>query len=224
MREDEIYAKEKKYLRNINILIIMNIFMALVLVVIFFHKPSTKSGRLAAGLMLPEFRIRPIKNIKEAKTRAMEYLDSVNIKELTLKRVISFGSYYYIYYKEVSTGKVAFALQITRLGMVTMKKFPSRFPQMMWNHKYGNQAERDKLHIKKMMMSMRTAMSIALDVTERLGASYRLTDNGDEYYGFFEFIVSKNKDLFGEISINGETGKVLFKAYPTPPVDFQEYL
>ncbi len=226
MREEEIYEKERKYLRFINLLIILNIFMVIVVVLIYLHKkaPQTTTGRQAVGIMLPDFRIRPVTDINDAKRRTMEYVQSLGLRDLALKRVIAFKNYYYVYVKEAETGRTAFALKLIKLGEFSLKKFPSMYPQMMWNNKYSHRAKRDDVNIEKMTMSSTTAKFIAIEVVNQLGESYSVSKNFDVYYGFYEFIVFKNKVAVGEISINGDSGKVFFKMYTSPPLEFNEYI
>jgi hypothetical protein len=225
MNEEEIYEKEKKYLRFINILIILNVFMVVVVVLIYINsRPAPKSSRSAVGLMPPNFPIRPIKNVDDAKSRTLEYIESLGLKGLALKRVIAFKNYYFVYVKENATNKTAFALKLNKLGTLELKKFPSMYPQMMWNHKYSHRAQKNEANIAVMLLSIESAKDTAIDVAEKLGASHTISKTPDTYYGFYEFIVFKNKVAVGEISINGATGKVFFKLYPNPPLEFNEYI
>jgi hypothetical protein len=226
MLEEEINEKEKRYLRFINILIILNIFMVIVVIVIYLHKkaPPPVMGRTAAGMMPPNFRIRPVKDTADAKKRTLEYLNNLGLEGLSLKRVVTFKNYYFIYVKENLTDRTAFALKLIKLGEFTLKKFPTRYPQVMWNNKYGPSASLDEGDFDKMKMTMEKAKQIALDVAKKLGESYNLTKNPDKYYGFYEFIVFQNKVAVGDISINGESEKVFFKMYPNAPLEFHEFI
>jgi hypothetical protein len=226
MLEEEIYGKEKKYLRFINLLIILNIFMAVVVVVIYLNikEPSVVTGRRAVGQMPSNLRILPVTDMHEAKNRTLRYIDALDLKGLSLKRIISFKKYYYIYVKEITTDKTAFALKLIKLGTFSSKKFPSLYPQMMWNLKYGHVAKRNVDDIEPLMLTLGDARKVATDVTNKLGASYSLNKNPDVYYGFYEFIVFQNKVAVGEVSINGRSGKVFFKMYPTPPLEFSEFI
>lgn len=225
MLEQEIYEKEKKYLRFINLLIILNIFMLIVVVLIYLHKksPTKTTGRTAVGLMPPNFRIRPVGDIPEAKKRTVEYINSLGLTGLSVKRIIEFKSHFYVYVKENGTNKVAFGLKLIKLGEFTLKKFPSMYPQMMWNYKYSHRAKRVE-NIDEVTITLPTAQGMALDVAKKLGESYSLSSNPDEYYGFYEFIVFKNNEAVGEISINGDSGKVFFKMYTSPPTEFSEFM
>ena len=149
---------------------------------------------------------------------------SLGLEGLAIKRVITFNNYYHVYVKEVKTQRTAFALKLIKLGLFGLKKFPSRYPQMMWNSKYGQGAPEEKHLIDDMVLGLSTAEYIAKDVVEKLGASYSLSKNPDTYYGFFEFIISKGNQAVGEVSINGNTGKVLFRMYPKPPSEFKEFI
>lgn len=95
---------------------------------------------------------------------------------------------------------------------------------MMWNEKYGHRAKEDLNHIGKMKNTLEDAIKLAEDVTSKLGASYTLTKNPDVYYGFYEFIVFQNKVAVGEISINGDSGKVFFKMFSSPPISLSEFI
>jgi len=228
MQEAEIYEKEKKYLRYINILIILNVFMVIVVALIYLNMEPTggkkSGGRISVGQMPPGLRIRAVKDVNDAKKRMLEYIEILGLKGIALKRVVDFKKYYYVYFKETMTGKTAFAIKLNKLGTFSFKKFPSMYPQMMWNEKYGHRAKSDLNYISAMTVTLDEAKKIALDVTSKLGASYSLTKNPDEYYGFYEFIVFQNKEAVGEISINGNTGKVFFKMYSIPPIGFSEFL
>jgi len=226
MLESEIYEKEKKYLRFINILIILNIFMVIVVVLIYLNtsKPSTLTGRKAVGQMPSNMRILPVESVEEAKERMLEYIEMIGLSGLALKRVIAFNKYFYVYVKEQDTDRTAFCLKIIKLGTFSFKKFPSVYPQMMWNDKYGHSAKRELELISNMTVGLGTAKGIAKDVVSKLGSSYTLTKNPDTYYGFYEFIVFQNKTAVGEISINGKSGKVVFKMYPSTPIELTEFI
>jgi len=229
MLEEEIYEKEKKYLRYINILIILNIFMVIVVVLIYLNINEKNNdydggGRLSVGQMPPKMHIRLVNDVNEAKSRTLEYIEILGLEGLSVKRVVSFKKYFYVYVKENESGKTAFALKLINLGTFSFKKFPSMYPQIMWNDKYGDRAKKDVSGVESMLLSLDSAKDIAEDVAKKLGASYSLTKNPDVYYGFFEFIVFKNKIAVGEISINGTTGKVFFKLFPSEPIEFSEFI
>lgn len=227
MFEEEIQVKEKKYLRLINILVILNIFMMVVVVIIYLNirKPTAYTGRMAVGQQMPpNMRIHPINNASDAKSRTVEYINALGLKGLSLKRVVAFNKYYYVYVKEADTDKTAFALKLLKYGTFSLKKFPSMYPQMMWNFKYGHRAVRNEENMQAMMITINSAKKLATDVITKLGASYSLTKNPDTYYGFYEFIVFQNKVAVGEISINGRSGKIFFKMYPAPPLEFSEFI
>ncbi|MCL5951849.1 MAG: hypothetical protein M1132_09025 [Chloroflexi bacterium] len=161
--------------------------------------------------------------LDQAVSNAQQYVASYNNADLKLVEVEEYTYNFYGLVQEKSTGKGAFQILVNKYsGAVS----PEMGPNMMWNTKYspmgwmtlGPQASAG---VGGWFSQPTGAMTITPDQAHANAAEYLKTnlpnttveDQGDTFYGYYNFDVLQNGKTYGMLSVNGYTGAVWYHTW-----------
>lgn len=167
---------------------------------------------------------------EELVAKAQQYLDRLDNPDLTLARLREFRWAYQAEVVERSTGRSAFGLMI---GKDAAQISPKAGPNLFWNTKYGSMIAEigggygmvgrmlAQNPTGDMSISQAEARSIAEKAVTEVNADFKLDDDTDTYYGFYEFHVLQAGELVGELDVNGYNGQVWYKDWGEPQSSVQ---
>ena len=133
---------------------------------------------------------------------------------LTLTEVMEFSENFYAEVEEKSTGVHAFELLVDRF---TGEVYPEPGPNTMWNTKYG--------HMGSMMgggwgqapdtisVTSEQARDLAQKWLDQYLPGTAAAEQADAFYGYYTIHVLKDGQVFGMLSVNGDTGEVWYHTW-----------
>ena len=176
----------------------------------------------------------------QAKSLAMQYLQSTGNPDLALKEIMEFQYNFYITFYEKSTGRGAFEMviwkEIPADGMMgggmmggwtggniqVGYMMPEPGPNMMWNTKYSPMAS-GMMGFKygnNYNYQSASAMTVSEDQAMQYAQTYldshfsnAKTEMATEFYGYYTFDFTVNGQVTGMLSVNGNTGQVWYHSW-----------
>ena len=147
--------------------------------------------------------------LDQAVTRAQQYIASLNNSDLQLVEVEEYTNNFYGVAQEKSTGIDAFQFLIDKYSGAV---YPEMGPNMMWNTKYSPMVRMMggfwfNAPSAKMPISMTQAHDDAVQFLKTYLPNTTVEDQGDTFYGYYNFDVMQNDKTFGMLSVNGYTGQ-----------------
>lgn len=167
---------------------------------------------------------------EELVAKAQQYLDRLDNPDLSLARLREFRWAYQAEVVERSTGRFAFGLMI---GKDATQISPKAGPNLFWNTKYGSMIAEvgggygmvgrmlPQESVSDMPITQAEARSIAEKAVAGVNANFKLDNDTDAYYGFYEFHVLQDDELVGELDVNGYNGQVWYKEWGEPQFSVQ---
>lgn len=169
---------------------------------------------LAGILYYNLFTTREV-SIERAEDIAEKYLDSINDADIAIGEIMEFEYNHYVVYYEKSTEIGAFEMLIDKQSG---RIFPEYGPNMMWNTKYGHGG---------MMGGPRGIMGWlpqspsgdifdeeeALEIAQAfLDDVYpgSVADDPHPFYGYYTIHTTRDREIFGMLSVNQYTGAVWY--------------
>jgi hypothetical protein len=143
--------------------------------------------------------------IEEAKTSVEKYLAGTGNADLEIAEVLQFEKNFYAGIKEKSTGNFAFELIVNKY---TGAVGPEMGPNMMWNAKYGHMS----IGETETKVTEEQALKIAQDYLDRVIPGTKVNGT-DTFYGYYTMEVTKDKLIFGMLSVNSNTGAVWYHTW-----------
>ncbi len=145
-------------------------------------------------------------------TEVQRFLDRIDDPDLTVARLREFTYAYQVEVIECSTGRHVFGLM---LGKGTLQISPKAGPNIFWNTKYGSMIAKvgggygmlgrliSFQPTSDMPLTEPLARAAAEDAIKGLDADLELVEGVRVYYGFYEYNLSWEGELVGEIDVNG---------------------
>lgn len=171
--------------------------------------------------------------IEDLVAEVQRYLDRQGNPDLAVARLREFTTVYQAEVIERSTGRHAFGLM---LGKGTLQISPKAGPNLFWNTKYGSLIAEvgggygmlgrllPQAPANEMALSESEARSIAEKAVQEVDPGLKLDDEVATFYGFYEFHVSWEGELVGEMDINGYNGQVWYKEWGGPQIGVQNLI
>jgi hypothetical protein len=166
--------------------------------------------------------------INDAATRAQNYVTQLGNSNLSVKEVDQYSQCFYAQVIEKNTGAGAFELTINNTGAVAAEQGA----MMMWNTKYGISSTGMMGYLTSgtgggmmgtggMMTWLRgtptTTMAVTMEqatntAQQYLNTNYPGTTVGQvtTFYGYYTMQVLKGTSIYGMVTVNGQTGQVLY--------------
>jgi hypothetical protein len=154
-------------------------------------------------------------SLDQAVTRAQQYVASLNNPDLALVEVEEYTYNFYGVVREKSTGIDAFQfLSDKDNGAVS----PEMGPNMMWNKKYSPMAWMMggfwfNTPSAQMPITMAQAHDNAAQFLKTYLPNTTLEDQGDTFYGYYNFDVLQDAKTYGMLSVNGYTLAVWYHTW-----------
>jgi hypothetical protein len=153
--------------------------------------------------------------LDQAVTRAQQYIASLNNSDLQLVEVEEYTNNFYGVAREKSTGIGAFQFLMDKYSGAV---YPEMGPNMMWNTKYSPMARMMggfwfNAPSAEMPISMVQAHNNAVQFLKTYLPNATVEDQGDTFYGYYNFDVLQNDKTFGMLSVNGYTGQVWYHTW-----------
>ena len=163
-----------------------------------------------------------------------DFLDRLGNPDLAIARIREFNFAYQAEIIERSTGQHAFGLMF---GRSSWQVSPEAGPNVFWNTKYGSMiAEvgggygmvgrllaQDPIS-EVMPITETAARAIAVEAVRELDLDLNVDENVNVFYGFYEYHLTRNGDLVGELDVNGYSGQAWFKDWGEPQRGVQNLL
>ena len=156
--------------------------------------------------------------LDQAITRAQQYVASFNNADLKLVEVEEYTWNFYGVVREKSTGTDTFQILVNKYNGAV---YPEMGPNMMWNTKYSPMAWMILApHASagvggwftpssaKLTVTMGQARADAAQYLKSYLPNATVEDQGDTFYGYYNFDVLQNGKTYGMLSVNGYTGAV----------------
>jgi len=153
--------------------------------------------------------------LDQAVTRAQQYVASLNNSDLQLVEVEEYADNFYGVVREKSTAIDAFQFLMDKYSGAV---YPEMGPNMMWNTKYSPMARMlggfwNNAPSAEMPISMTQAHDDAAQFLKTYLPNTTVEDQGDTFYGYYNFDVLQNDKTFGMLSVNGYTGQVWYHTW-----------
>ncbi|MBI5016221.1 MAG: hypothetical protein HZB55_12145 [Deltaproteobacteria bacterium] len=177
-------------------------------------EPAAFPSRAQVGAMPEAFSRHPVSSAADAAAYVDGYARTLGLKGVRAVRALGFDSSYWVYVAEEAAGHAAFSLEVRADGEITMRRFPTMDPEMMWNQKYGHQARPDLSQIDE-GLTLAKAANVAREALPKdteVGFG-----KGSAYYGYFLFPLCEGGRLVGEAAVNTANGEVVWKRLSEPP-------
>ena len=143
--------------------------------------------------------------IDEAQVKAEEYAQSIN-ENLKVSEVMEFSNNFYAVVIEPDTSKGAFELLIDPYTGQTGLEMGAG---MMWNTKYG----RMRYITAPSAVNTLTIAEAAAKAQEALDIQFpgaKVEEDGIDFYGYYSFDYKVDGKVTGMLSVNGDSGQVIF--------------
>ena len=185
------------------------------------------------GYLYYDFAVSGVVPAEELVAEIQRYLDRQGNPDLALARLREFDRVYQAEIIERSTGRHAFGLMLSRS---TLQISPKAGPNIFWNTKYGPMIAEigggygmlgrlvPKEFVGEMTLSKSTSQRIAQEAVKELGAGLELNNEIATFYGFYEFHVTRNGEVVGELDVNGYNGQVWYKDWGEPQSSVQDFV
>lgn len=158
------------------------------------------------------YQLRPSSDIELASGIAERYLTSLDNPDLAIDEIMEFEQNFYVVYFEKSTGIGAFEMLIDKY---TGRIFPEYGPNMMWNTKYGHAGmmccvrEPSPFPSGEMTINQDEAVAIAQEFLDQFLPG-TVAEDPHPFYGYYTIHVTKDKEIYGMLSVNGFDGTVWY--------------
>ncbi len=149
--------------------------------------------------------------LEQAREAVESYLSARGFADLEVHEVMEFERNFYAIVEEKSTGMGAFELLIDRFtGLVR----PEPGPNMMWNARYGMMMGWRFRSGTPARITAEDAVRIAQNWLDRnLPGVEARSDDVDAFYGYYTLHVWKDGQIFGMLSVHGQTGQVWYHTW-----------
>jgi hypothetical protein len=145
--------------------------------------------------------------IDQAAQAAREYLAAYGNPNLRLTEVMEFSDNFYAEVEEQSTGIHAFELLVDRnTGAVS----PEPGPNMMWNTRYGHMGGMMGGWGGQMFVTPDLARDIAQQWLDKNLPGASAAHEADGFYGYYTIHVMQGGQVYGMLSVNGDSGEVWY--------------
>lgn len=168
--------------------------------------PQGFSGHMQRGGRYQQFPLTGERlTIDDAQVKAEEFAQNIN-KNLKVSEVMEFSNNFYAVIIEPDTGKGAFELLIDPYNGQTNLEMGAA---MMWNTKYGRMryitapSEVNTLTMAEAASKAQQALDIQFP-----GAT--VEEDGIDFYGYYSFDYKVDGKVTGMLSVNGDSGQVIF--------------
>lgn len=169
---------------------------------------------MRVGTVPEGFAERPVSSAADAAAYVDDYVRALGLEGVRAVRALGFEGTYWVYAAESETGRAAFSLAVRRDGAVSVRRFPSMEPEMMWNQKYGHEARPDPAEIEGGMTPAEAKTLARRALPE--GADLR-PGIPWAYYGYFLFPLCEGGRWAGEAAVNAVGGAAVWKRFPSLP-------
>jgi hypothetical protein len=146
--------------------------------------------------------------IAQARQAVETYIASTGNTDLTIAEVIEFERNFYALVKEKSTNIGAIEVLVDKPNG-TVRLEPG--PNVMWNARYGAAGNGGAEAMRLSPEAARTAAQSWLD-QNMPGVETRPNDL-DPFYGYYTLHVWKDGNIYGMLSVNGDTGQVWYHSW-----------
>jgi len=143
--------------------------------------------------------------IDDAQVKAEEYAHSIN-KNLKVSEVMEFTNNFYAVVIEPDTSKGAFELLIDPYTGQTNLEMGAA---MMWNTKYGRMRYITAPSTVN-TLTMEEASTKAQEALDIQFPGAKVEEDGIDYYGYYSFDYKVDGKITGMLSVNGDSGQVIF--------------
>jgi hypothetical protein len=182
-------------------------------------------GRQGYGGMMPGYgynnEISPNTTrltLDEVQVKADAYAASVGAN-LKVVEVMEFSNNFYVVVQETDSGKAAFELLV---DPYTGSINPEMGANRMWNQKYGMMGLTSNPSPTN-LITMTDAAAKAQAALDAQGSGAVVMPDGKDFYGYYSFDYEVNGTVAGMLSVNGDTGQVLFHSWHTTFVSEKEF-
>ncbi len=135
---------------------------------------------------------------------AKEIAERYALPGTELAEIYEFENHFEAEFREKDTGYGAFEIIIDKFtGAVR----PEMGPNMMWNAKYGMHT----FYYTKPAITEEQAKNIAEQFLKQLGYNWKIDNEVEEYYGFYELHALADGELVAQINVNAYTGAVFIE-------------
>jgi len=153
--------------------------------------------------------------LDQAVTRAQQYVASLGNSDLQLVEVEEYADNFYAVVQEKSTGIDAFQILLDKYSGAV---YPEMGPNMMWNTKYSPMTRMMggfwfNAPSAQMTISMAQAHDDAAQFLKTYLPNTTVEDQGDTFYGYYNFDVLQNGKTYGMLSVNGYSGQVWYHTW-----------
>ncbi len=154
-------------------------------------------------------------SLDQAVTRTQQYVVSLNNLDLQPVEVEEYVYSFYGVVREKSTGIDAFQILVNKYnGAVS----PEMGPNMMWNNKYSPMARMMggfwfNAPSAPMPITMAQAHDYAAQFLKTYLPNTTVEDQGDTFYGYYNFDVLQDGRTYGMLSVNGYSGAVWYHTW-----------
>lgn len=165
--------------------------------------------------------------LEQAVKVAEAYLEDYDGDNLEVAEVMEFDNHFYAAVREKDTGIGAFEILI---DPVTAAAHPEPGPNMMWNTKYGMMGGRAGMmggSIQdnapgEMTVTADKARELAQAVLDKKRPGTTLSENVEQFYGYYTIDILQDGKLTGMLSVNGYTGRVWIHSWHGAFIDMTE--
>jgi hypothetical protein len=157
--------------------------------------------------------------IDEIKAAADKYAASV-ASNLKVTEVMEFSNNFYVVVQETDTGKAAFELLADPYTGALSQEIGAN---MMWNQKYGMMGSITANPPAVNPISMADAVTKAQAALDARTNGAVVQPDGKDFYGYYSFDYEINGKVAGMLSVNGDTGQVLFHFWHDTFIDEKEF-
>jgi hypothetical protein len=169
-------------------------------------------GRQGNGGMMPGYGLNNELSqnatrltIDEVQVKADAYAASVG-SNLKVVEVMEFSNNFYVVVQETDSGKAAFELLVDPYtGIIN----PEMGANRMWNQKYGMMGVSSNPSATN-VITIADAAAKAQSALDTQVSGAVVQPDGKDFYGYYSFDYKVNGTVAGMLSVNGETGQVLF--------------
>jgi hypothetical protein len=143
--------------------------------------------------------------IDEVQVKADAYAASID-SNLKVVEVMEFSNNFYMVVQETNSGKAAFELLV---DPYTGNINPEMGANRMWNQKYGMMGVTSNPSATN-PITMTDAVVKAQSALDAQSSGAVVQPDGKDFYGYYSFDYEVNGTVAGMLSVNGDTGQVIF--------------
>jgi hypothetical protein len=155
--------------------------------------------------------------LDQAQAAVERYVAAYGNSDLAVHEVMEFERNFYAIIEEKSTGIGAFEVLVDRWSGVVR---PEPGPNMMWNARYGMMGGRGMMGDRyaggtgAMLISTEDARARAQTwLDQNMPGVEARPDDVDPFYGYYTLHVWKDGQVYGMLSVNGQTGQIWYHSW-----------